>query len=288
MVVVSILVMIPLCYFIFYTAEDSRLILLRSNSTIILYDSDQNHDHDFSGGLRVTEDTGHPGDFDHEIRLYIVDSECSGLEVTEEIQEIRGTDFSLINGTTTYALAGSSMTYNICGSANSTYQLERLELVLLDELEDLRSPFRDSYHKFYYFPHGTHGNWECNQVIYSINKDGYYTPVFLTAPREANFVFTVSFQFRFIATLSLVPNYNLTADKQFVQFPLTQHHCVVASICEDPNIQSPYVHVQISYKYCKYSALATVLSLIILSLLTFFNFIFLGIYCSVILRCNRS
>ena len=245
-------------------AEDNRLILLHSNSMVILYDND----HDSSGVLRVTEDTGHPGDFDHKIILYRIDSECSDLSVKEEAHKLAGTNFSLINGTTIYTLAGSSMTYNICGSTNSTYQSERLELVFLDELEDLQSPLT-GYHKFYYFPHGTHGNWECNQVTYNINKDGYYTPIFLTEPREVTFAFTVTFQLRLIPALSL-PHYMLTANKEFVEISLTQHQCVVAFIHENPNIPSPYVHVQISYKYYMYYREHPLpLSLLLLSFIVF-------------------
>ena len=225
-------------------AEDNRLIHLHSNSMVILYDNDN------PGFLRVTEDTGHPGDFDHEIILYRVNSECSDLQIREETYDVRGTDLSLINGTTTYALAGSSMTYNICGSANSTYQTERLELVLLYGLEALQSPSRD-HDKFYYFHHGTDGEWTCKKVTYNIEDDGYYTPIFLTAPQEANFIFTTTFRYQFIKSLSL-PFYKLKMDKDYVQFFLTQHQCVVASIHENPKILSPYVHVQIFYKYYIY------------------------------------
>lgn len=230
------------------SSHGGTALLFCSNSTVIL------HDHKPSTTLQsltVTEDTGYPGDFDHKIFIYWVDLQCSEIQVQEETYNLTGTDFSLINETTTYALAGSSMTYNICGSSNSSYQSERLELTLLNSLEALRSPSRD-YHKFYHFTHGTDGNWICNQVTYNMGKNGYYTPLFLTVPQEATYTYSVTYQRKFLnESISSSFSYMLKNDKDTVTLNLLSsgQHCFVATILENPTSTNPYVHINLAYKY---------------------------------------
>ena len=224
--------------------EGTALIPLHSNSTVILL---RQKPSTVLQAVTVIEDTSYPGDFDHEIIIYLTDSDCSEIQILEETQELRGTNLSLINETTTYALTGSSMTYNICGSSNTSYQSERLELVILYGLEARYSPSKD-YHKFYYFPHGTDGDWKCTQVTYNIDKDGYYTSVFLTAPQEANYVHFLSYRQRFLNNSS--PDYHkLKHDKdRFTVEALSgSQHCCIATVLDNPTVTSPYVHVNISY-----------------------------------------
>ena len=199
----------------------------------------------------MSKDTGYPGDFDHEIIVYQVDSQCSEIQAQEETYTLSGIDFSLINGTTTYALAGSSMTYNICGSSNSSYQSERLELALLNSLKALQSPSRD-YHKFYYFTHGTDGNWTCKQVKYNMDKHGYYTPAFLTVPQEAVYTYSVTYQRKFFnASISSSYSYILNNGKDRVMLfvPSDGQHCFVATVLENPTITNPYIHIHLAYYY---------------------------------------
>lgn len=233
----------------YLTENDTALVSLRSNSTVVLFDQEPSKT---LQSLTVTEDTNHPGDFDHEIIVYQVDLSCGDIEVQEETYQQTGTDFSLINGTTSYALAGSSMTYNICGSTNSSYQSERLELVLLYGLEALQAPSTD-YDKFYYFSYGTDGNWTCKEVTYNIENKGYYTPVFLTAPQEATFTYSMTYRQRFLnepLPLSL-SDYILSNDKDRLALNglSVGQHCFIATILENPTGTSPHVHVHLSYEY---------------------------------------
>ena len=232
------------------TKNDTALLSLRSNSTVILFNQEPSIDFQ---SLTITEDTSYPGDFDHEILIYEADSDCSDIQAQEEVQELSGTNFSPINGTTSYMLAGSSMTYNICGSTNSSYQSERLELALLYGLEALRSPSRD-YDKFYFFPYGADGNWTCKQVTYNMEKNGYYTPVFLTVPQEATYVYSVTYQRRFLNVSSFSSSlfYKLNNDKD--SFTFDSQHCFVGKILENPTDTSPYAHIYLVHMYIKNDA----------------------------------
>ena len=226
----------------------AALVSLRSNSTVILADPKPPIT---LLSLTMTETTDYPGDYDHEIIIYQMDSDCSDFEI-EETHKLAGTDLSLINGTTTYALVGSSMTYNICGSTNLTHQSERLELVLLDRLEALQSP-SESYIKFYFFPYGTDGEWICKNVTYNFQKHGYYTPIFLIVPQEATFTYSMTYQRRFLKDSSISPlfTYNLSHNKDtFTVNGLSNGQpCFIATILENPIDTSPYVHVNISYTF---------------------------------------
>lgn len=222
--------------------------LHRDNTTVILT---QVH-HFFTKSLTVTQDTGYPGDTDHEIAVYRVNTKCSDLSAREQMYTVNGNDLSAINKTTLYLLAGSSITYSICGSTNQTRRPERLELVLLDDLERAQSleNIANSFYKFAYFSTGRVGEKRCDKVPINIDTTGYYTTLFLPPPHPAHFEFNITYNVRTIdlTQLSIVSNHTLRVDQDSHEFPLefgVKSSCCVATI---KKASKAYVHIQLDLK----------------------------------------
>ena len=228
--------------------NNSGVALHHGNTTVILTQLN----HFFIESLTVTQDTGYPGDTDHEIDVYLVNSKCNDLPSLDLTYTQTGSDSSSVNKTTLYALTGSSITYSICGSSNNAKESERLELVIFDTLESEQSPLNihNSFHEFAYFNIGNRDQPLCNEFSYIIETTGYYTALFLPPPHPAHFEFNVTYNIKLIDStqLSVVANHILYVDKDSHNFPLdfdVRSSCLVATI---KNASKPYVHIQLDLK----------------------------------------
>jgi hypothetical protein len=226
----------------------SNTALYHDSATVILTDLN----HFFTESITVTQDTSYPGDTDHEIGVYIVDSKCSDLPILEAIDVLNGTDLSAINKTTFYLLAGSSITYSVCESTNQTTKTGRLEVVILDNLKSTESPenIRNSFHKFAYFSTHKRDEPSCDVISHSFEANGYYTIVFLLPPYQAQFEYNVTYRIKAIDTnqLSAFPNHTLYSDKDSYKFSLefnARRSCSLATIKEGV---MPYLHIQFEMK----------------------------------------
>ena len=172
--------------FIAYAAQWSKInqVMIRQcceNTSVILAEAN----HLFMSSLSMTEDTNHIGDFYRDIEVHQLDSKCDSLPTREEINTTtNGTDLSSINGTTFYALAGSSMTFSVCGTTSYTIsELERLELILRKESLPIAIGF---------FHVGTNGEWLCKEKTFILDEPGYYTIIFLPPTYQASFMFNAT------------------------------------------------------------------------------------------------
>ena len=179
-------------------------LMMNYSNTAVYHDSASviltELNHFFTESIAVTQDTSYPGDTDHEIGVYIVESKCSDLPILEltYMYVLTGTDLSAINKTTFYLLAGSSITYSVYESTIQTKKIGRLEVVILDNLKSAESPenIRNSFHKFAYF--STHKSDEpsCDVINHSFEANGYYTIVFLLPPYQAQFEYNVTYRIK--------------------------------------------------------------------------------------------
>lgn len=229
--------------------DSSGLTLHQSNSTVIIANS---------SSLTVIQDARHPKDFEHQIDVYQVDHDCSKLPAGHRQHTTTGyNDFSSINGTTVYALAGSFITLEVCGSTNSTYIPGRLEVALVESLEALHSSdklLENIFDLNFFFP-GVQGEWRCKEVTFSIDHFGYYTLFILPQPKECLFNFTATYNYRFIdLTLLSVKRkhtYTLFEDQDQLELPgrrwFNKNLCVLAHIKHNPNSPSNNVHIRHIY-----------------------------------------
>ena len=228
--------------------NNSNTAVYHDSATVILTELHQF----FTGSITVTQDTGYPGDTDHEIDVYIVDSKCNDLPTLEQINARTGSDLSAINKTTLYLLAGSSITYTVCESTNQTKKTGRLEVVILDNIKSTESPenIRNSFHKFAYFNVHKSDEPSCDVVNHTFEANGYYTIVYLLPPYQAQFEYNVTYRMKMIDLdqLSVIANHTLYSDKESYKFPLNfsaRSSCSLASIKKGV---TPYLHIQFEMK----------------------------------------
>lgn len=228
--------------------NNSNTARYRDNATVILTELR----HFFTGSITVTQDTGYPGDIDHEIGVYIVDSTCNGLPTLEQTDAHTGSDLSAINKTTLYLLAGSSVTYSVCELTNQTEKTGRLEVVILDNLRstESRENIRNSFHKFAYF--STHKSDEpsCDVINHSFEANGYYTIIFLPPPYQAQFEYNVTYRMKVIdlGQLSVTANHTLYSNKDSYRFLLNFNARSSCSLATIKKGLMPYLHIRLEMK----------------------------------------
>ena len=228
--------------------NNSKTAVYHDSATVILTEIH----HFFTGSITVTQDTGYPGESDHEIGVYIVDSKCNDLPTLEQINAHTGSDLSAINKTTLYLLAGSSITYTVCESTNQTKKTGRLEVVILDNLKSTESPenIRNSFHKFAYFNVHKSDEPSCDVINHSFEANGYYTIVFLLPPYQAQFEYNVTYRIKTIDfdQLSVTANHTLYSDKESYKFPLDFSASSSCSLATIKKGLTPYLHIQFELK----------------------------------------
>ena len=201
-------------------------------------------DHLFISSLSVTEDTEHIGDFYRDIEVYRLGSTCDNLPTHKVISSINGTDLSSLNSTILYALAGSSISLNICGMTNHTVtELERLEVILYKDSQIMDVDF---------FHLGRDDEWQCKESTLFLDQHGYYTITLLPPNHDAKFMYNASFTVREIASKQLhgraLTNHTLHAHQDTFKAPLTfgaTHSCFVATINDSPHTLKQTVHIQL-------------------------------------------
>jgi hypothetical protein len=211
------------------------------NSSVVLAEVD----HLFISSLSVTEDTKHIGDFYRDIEVYQLDSTCDNLPTHKAISNFNGDDFSSINSTTLYALAGSSITLNICGTTNYTAtELERLEVVLYKDSQIMAVDF---------FHLGSDDDWQCKESTLLLDQRGYYTITFLPPTHEANFTYNATFTVSEIDSKQLhgraLTNQTLHVHQDTFKARLAfgaTHSCFVAAIKDSPRTLIQTVHIQLT------------------------------------------
>ena len=215
------------------------------NSSVILAELN----HFYTESLSVTEDTEHLNDYRHDIEVHHAECKCSDL-VTTTTYTINGSDFSPIP--TVYALAGSSISVQICGSTNVTTDSERLEIVLSDQLEEPK--FNQIPYKVNFFHPGLNGGQKCKDMIFDLPANGYYTLSFLHPSTPISFDFELTYNIRAIDSNLLaehtITNYILHADQESYKFPMShgnKQSCFVAVIRDNPNTSKGDVHIQLNY-----------------------------------------
>ena len=228
----------------YVTREEDKISLHYSNTTLILFNG-----RDYAlQSLNVTQDSNHPGNFDHDITIYKHETDCKDLPIQNKTRTVKKNKLTPI-----YALAGSNIMFTICGSTNLSRAVERLELALIYGLESLQYPplLRD-YLNFSYVVPGSNGLWNCKNVTFPLMMDGYYTTTFLTEPRSAEFNYSLTYFHRYFDIRHFVPvkNYTLQADTDYKIFPEKPYkYCYVATIHGSPGVTTQYVHIRLTYKY---------------------------------------
>ena len=225
-----------------YKANQPSIQHHRGNSTVILAELN----HFYTESLSVTEDTEHLHDFHHDINVYEAETKCSNL-VNMTTYTIQGSDHKYTS--TTYALAGSAIHLHICGSTNQTYSTDRLELLLLNHLDD----DNDFPNKVNFFVPGLDGKKACKYVNFDLPTTDYYTLSLLPPSTPMSFEFELTYDIKRIDPHLLaeytVTNYTLHNDQDSCKFTLTtgiEYSCFVAEIREIPNIKGD-VHIQLHY-----------------------------------------
>ena len=176
--------------------DNTNVALYHDNATVILTQVE----HFFTRSLTVTQDTGYPGDSDHEIDLYyLLNRECNNLPITEMEYTIYGHSIHALNKTILYLLPDSFITYSICASTNHTEKPDRLELLVLDNLERAQSfDISNSFYAFALFSIGVEEEIKCSDVTISIEKAGYYYFVFFPPLHPTRFELNVTYAIRWI------------------------------------------------------------------------------------------
>ena len=223
--------------------------LYHDNATVILAQLD----HFFTKSLTVTQDTGFPGDSDHEIDLYLFNQECSDLPTVEMKYTIYDNIFAL-NETTLYLLPGSFITYSICASTNHTTNPDRLELLVLDNLERARSfDIGDPLYTFAYFSVGVEEDIKCSDETISIKKAGYYYFIIFPPLHPAEFELNVTYtihridQTQFSETEKI---HTLSKNQDIFEIvnsspPASKRSCLVATF---KRAAKPFVHIRLQFK----------------------------------------
>ena len=216
------------------------------NTTVILTEVH----HLFTLSLNVTEDTNHVGDFYRHVEIYQLDSKCNELPTRmKSITFTNNSEISSINGTTFYALAGSSIQFDICAvTTNYTMgELERLELIVYKDSESQPDGIT-------YFHVGTDGEWQCKESKLDLEEPGYYTIYFLPPTHEARFVFNATYNVREIDTEQLqeraLKKHMLQSDQDNFVFSIKfrdAHSCFVATIEDNERSLKQTVHIQMTF-----------------------------------------
>ena len=249
MLIVAALLSSGLIFWLYPTPVDT-VTLYRSNTTAIVANT--------SLSLEVMLDVSYPGDYEHTIELYQVTSTCSNLPTLDETYTQMGYNFSAANLTTYYALAGSSIVFDVCGSDNSINSYpKRLEVVVVKSLEDLQSTetiLQNFYRAFYFLP-GIDGKWTCKKFVFDIDAYGYYTVIFLPLPSMAVFNYTMTYKIKSV-DLTKTPiglTSTLRNDQERWTLPvkrgfnLDHDSCIVASIENNVDTSIRNVHIQTHY-----------------------------------------
>ena len=225
----------------------TNIALYHDNATVILTEVD----HFFTKSLTVTQDTGFPGDIDHEIDLYLLNQECSDLPIAETKYTIYGAIYAL-NKTVLYLLPGSFITYSICASTNHTKKPDRLELLVLDNLERAQSfDIGDSFYTFAYFSIGIEEE-HCSDETISIEKAGYYSFVFFPPLHPTQLEVNVTYAIRWIdpnrfseQSIDILRENHDSHELILNSFPQNKRSCLVATIMR---AAKPYVHIRLQFK----------------------------------------
>ena len=226
----------------------TNVALYHDNATVILTQVD----HFFTRSLTVTQDTGFPGDIDHEIDLYLLNQECSDLPIAEVKHTIYDPPIYALNKTVLYLLPGSFITYSICASTNHTKKPDRLELLVLDNLERAQSfDTGDSFYTFAYFSIGIEEE-NCSDETISIEKAGYYYFVFFPPSHPAQLEVNVTYAVRWIdpnqfseRSIDILRENHDSHELILDSFPQDKRSCLVATIMR---AAKPYVHIQLQFK----------------------------------------
>ena len=237
----------------YITREEDETTLHHSDTTLILFNG-RNY---ALKSLTITQDSNHPGNFDHDITIYQHEAQCDTLPSHNEKRTIKKSNIHPANKLSPiYMLADSNITFIICGSTNQSRPTERLELALVHGLDSLQyySPSLHNYmylHFSYIIP-GSNGEWDCKNIIFPIKKDGYYTTIFLTEPKSASFNYSLTY-FRYyfdISHFESVENHTLHKDKDNATYGDNPHkYCYAATIHKRPGLTTRYVHIRITYEY---------------------------------------
>ena len=225
----------------------TSISLYHDNATVILAQID----HFFTRSLIVTQDTGFPGDSDHEIDLYLLNRECNSLRIDEIKYTIYDHNIFALNKTALYLLPGSFITYSICASTNHTKYLDRLELVVLDNLERARSfDIGDSFYTFTYFSVGVEEDIRCSDETISIEKAGYYYFVFFPPLHPADFELNVTYAIRWIDPAQFLETekiHTLRKNQDIFEISPSQaikRSCLVANF---KRAAKPFVHIRLQF-----------------------------------------
>ena len=230
--------------------KNTNVVLYHDNATVILTQVD----HFFTKSLRVTQDTGYPGDSDHEIDLYLLNQECNDLPITEIKYSIYDHSIHALNKSILYLLPNSFITYSVCASTNHTENSDRLELLVLDNLERAQSfDISHSFYAFAYFSIGVDENIRCSDITINIDKPSYYYFIFLPPSHPAQFELNVTYAIRWIDPTQFPEqsNYTLRENQDSHEFfldssPQAKKSCLVATISE--SAFKPYVHIRLQFQ----------------------------------------
>ena len=230
-----------------YISHRTRTQRYQENSTVILTELD----HFFIQSLSVMEDTEHLDDFDHDVTVYQADTKCSDL-VSTTVLTISGSDQPIQR--TFYALAGSSVSLDICGTTNLSTYPGRLNIILLNHLEE--SDTNELPYGFSFFEPGLKGEKKCKNMSFPLTASNYYTLSMPPPPPkiQMTFQFELTYNVRAIDPNLLaqhtVANYTLHTDRDSCNFSMNldfESSCFVAVISENPNTETKDVHIQLSY-----------------------------------------
>lgn len=224
--------------------------LFWSNTTAILASP--------SHTLQIVQDVSYPGDWEHEIELFQVNSECADLPKVNHSFTQTGHDFVSINLTTEYALPGSSISILICGSTNFTVRQGRLDLVIVKGLEDLRftESILKNYYSSAYFSPGEDGLWKCKNFILNIESHDYYTLVFLPLPPTSTAVFNYSVTYNILSVdishTKIISRHTLYKDQDKWEFYLPWYKqystfCIIAIIWNTVHQSIRNLHIKVNY-----------------------------------------
>ena len=233
-----------------YMANQPSIQRHHENCTVVLTEVNNL----FTESLSVVEDTEFVNDFYHDIDIYKVEQTCSNIMInTTKISS--GSNLSLLNNTPFYALAGSSVSLNICASTNATTHPERLQVILWNHL---RGPYStdDSPYKVSFLHPGINDHFHCNDTVFELPINSYYTLTFLTPSAPLRIEFNVTYDLRVINTSVLAElsvkneTCKLSFDGNNCSFSLNldiKQSCFVADIEDNPNTDEKEVHIVLNY-----------------------------------------
>ena len=231
-----------------YQCNQPTALQCHQNSSVILAELY----HLSTSQLSVMEDTEHLGDIHHDITVYQAESECSNLKNWITYTE-NGSNNSPTSTPTFYALAGSSVALFICGSTNSTVYSERLEIVLMNDVDN---PYtNDVPYKVNFFDPGLDGKLNCKNIKFNLETKNYYSLSFLPPPTSMSFQYELTYNISVIDPNLLAEHaqasHTLHADQDSCNFTMSwginSFSCFVAVIRENPNALNKDVHIHLSY-----------------------------------------